>query len=92
MLKLRGTPVDDLAVAEIGARMGMIREIDLSKTKVTDEAIVHLSAMRMLQSVNLRGSQTSGAGALRLHEILEPNCTVFDAGGTCLVARRYRRP
>ncbi len=90
MLKLRGTRVSDAAIAEIAAKMPKIREVDFSKTNVTDVAIRHLSAMRNLESVNLQDSKTSSAEAYHLHAALEPNCTIFDVEGKCLVAQRYR--
>ena len=92
MLKLRGTDVDDSAVAEIAASLPALREIDLSRTRVTDLALQYLSTLPELESVQLEESRTSQAGAYHLHATLAPNCTVFSVSGSCLVARRFVDP
>jgi hypothetical protein len=70
--------------------MRSLREIDLSRTKITDLALPRLSTLQELNSVQLEDTFTSKSGAHTLHADLTPNCTVFAADGTCLVAAKYR--
>ena len=67
------------------------RQIDLSRTQITDLALEYLATMKTLDLVEIQDTPTSESGAQKLHTALAPHCTVYAADGSCLVADRYRQ-
>jgi hypothetical protein len=80
-----GSPINDDDLGRIGALVGLTW-LDLSRTKVTDAGLTHLTKLTRLQSLKLEGTSISDAGlaslaALEALEELDLSRTkVTDAG------------
>jgi hypothetical protein len=84
-LNLRGTPVSDDGLGELG-KMTSLQTLILDNTEITDDGLVHLRGLTNLQTLYLWDTQVTDAGLVnlkgltKLQELTLGDTKVTDAG------------